>query len=111
MNSAVKSIQAIYPLSPMQEGMLFHSLLEPESDAYVNQLAVTLLGELDEAAFQQAWQYIVDRHEILRTLFIWEHRKRPLQAVRRTVTLPWRLVDLGAVPAADRTRHLDRLLS
>ena len=82
-----KNIQDIYPLSPMQEGMLFHSLLEPNSGAYIIQIAYELHGQLNIAAFAQAWQKIIDRHSILRTAFVWDNLEQPLQVVGKIVKI------------------------
>ncbi len=84
-----KNIESIYPLSSMQQGMLFHTLYAPGSGVYVEQLSCTLLGYLDIQAFEQAWQHVVQRHAVLRTLFVWENRKKPLQVVRKVVDLAW----------------------
>jgi NRPS condensation-like uncharacterized protein len=84
-----KNIESIYPLSSMQQGMLFHTLYAPGSGVYVEQLSCTLLGYLDIHAFEQAWQHVVQRHAVLRTLFVWENRKKPLQVVRKVVDLAW----------------------
>lgn len=70
-----------YPLSATQRGMLFHSLLQPDSGVYVVQLAFTLRGRLDEAAFDAAWQGLAARHDVLRTAFAWEKLAAPLQVV------------------------------
>lgn len=92
------NIEAIYPLSPMQQGMLFHTLYTPESGVYFEQLCFTLKGTLDVAAFERAWQALVDRHPVLRTVFAWETRDKPLQVVRRRVALPWRIYDWRELP-------------
>src|SRR5687768_8508193 len=80
-----KNIEAIYPLSPMQEGLLFHNALEPSSGAYVEQLECTLRGRLDIKAFGRAWQHVVDRHGVLRTGFFSKALQKPLQIVSRQV--------------------------
>ncbi len=67
-----KNIESIYPLSPMQEGMLFHSLYEPESGVYFEQFSFTVHGNLDVSAFELAWRQVVERHPALRTLFCLE---------------------------------------
>ena len=67
-----RQIEDIYPLSPMQEGMLFHSLYSPGSDLYFEQFSCRLQGDLDIAAFKQSWQEVVNRHSILRTACVWE---------------------------------------
>ncbi len=66
------NLEAIYPLSPMQEGLLFHSLYASRSEAYFEQFAYTLHGDLDVQAFKHTWQQVVTYHPILRTLFLWE---------------------------------------
>jgi hypothetical protein len=66
----MKNIADFYPLSPMQQGMLFHSLYAPDSGVYVEQTAYTLRGPLDVEAFVRAWQRVVDRHPVLRTAFM-----------------------------------------
>ncbi|MDB4970228.1 MAG: amino acid adenylation domain protein, partial [Myxococcales bacterium] len=75
-----RDIEAIYPLSPMQEGMLFHTLLEPASGVYFEQMSCVLVG-VDLDAFEKAWQQTVARHAVLRTSFWWEGLPRPLQCV------------------------------
>ncbi len=87
--SKKKQIEAIYPLSPLQQGILFHSLYDNSSSIYVSQLSCALSGDLDIAAFKQAWQRVVDRHAVLRTMFVWEGQRKPLQIVRQQVDLPW----------------------
>jgi amino acid adenylation domain-containing protein/non-ribosomal peptide synthase protein (TIGR01720 family) len=84
-----KNVAAIYPLTPMQQGMLFHTLYKPESTLYFEQLCCTLQGELDAAKFAEAWQQVSDRHAVLRTAFIWENVNKPLQVVGKVVNLPW----------------------
>jgi amino acid adenylation domain-containing protein len=88
MKSSSK-IEDIYPLSPMQQGMLFHSLYAPESGVYFEQLSYALHGPLDVSALKQAWQHVIARHAILRTVFVWEGRDKPLQVVRKQTRLPW----------------------
>lgn len=79
MNS--ENIQDIYPLSPMQQGMLFHSIYSPESGAYIEQTFSDLVGDLNVAAFEQAWQAVIDRNPVLRTAFVWEGVDEPMQVV------------------------------
>ncbi|WP_375475181.1 amino acid adenylation domain-containing protein [uncultured Nostoc sp.] len=84
-----KNIENFYPLSPMQQGILYHSLAAPKSGNYFEQYSWTLYGKLNITAFHSAWQHIVERHSILRTCFVWEGLKEPVQVVHRQVTLPW----------------------
>lgn len=87
------SIQDIYPLSPTQQGMLFHSLMERNSGVYVVQVGFTLRGPLDESKFIAAWQHLVQRHDVLRTAFVWEKLESPLQVVGKKVALPFETLD------------------
>jgi amino acid adenylation domain-containing protein/non-ribosomal peptide synthase protein (TIGR01720 family) len=75
-----RSIEDIYPLSPMQQGMLFHALRDGEDDVYVNQLAIELRG-VDPARLREAWQAVSDRHAVLRTGFVWQHASGATQQV------------------------------
>ncbi len=63
------NISDIYELTPMQQGMLFHTLYTEGSDAYVEQFNYNLTGNLDIELFQQSWQEVVNRHNVLRTSF------------------------------------------
>ncbi|NLR57678.1 amino acid adenylation domain-containing protein [Chitinophaga polysaccharea] len=72
-------VQDMYPLSPMQEGMLFHSLLDPAS--YLVQFSYTLKGNIDVTAMQTAFSQLVQRYDVLRTVFVYEGMERPLQLV------------------------------
>ncbi|WP_414584620.1 amino acid adenylation domain-containing protein [Scytonema sp. PCC 10023] len=82
-----KNIEDIYPLSGMQQGMLFHSLYAPSSGVDFTQLSCILRGNLNVSAFEQAWQQVVARHSVLRTAFVWEHLSEPLQVVYRQVKI------------------------
>jgi len=96
-------IEAIFPLTPVQQGMLFHSLSEEGGSAYVNQLIVDLAGPLDPQAFEQAWHWTARRHGALRTTFAWKHGKAPVQIVHRRAPLDWRVE-----PATDLDAFLER---
>jgi len=87
--SPKRELEAIYPLSPLQEGLLFHSLYDNSSSMYVSHLSCALSGELDILAFKQAWERVVERHDVLRTIFVWEGLNKPLQVVRQQVDSPW----------------------
>lgn len=104
-----KQIEDIYPLSPMQQGMLFHSLLAPNSGAYLVQVCFEIHESLDLSRFKQAWQQVVDRHSILRTAFAWEQLDQPLQAVGRQVKLPLEYLDWQALSAAEQQEQQQAL--
>src|SRR5918996_2307571 len=84
-----KNVEDIYPLSPLQQGLLFHTLYAPDSEVYREQMSCRLKGDLNGSAFQQAWGQVVQQHALLRTAFYWEELSEPLQVVHRQVKLPW----------------------
>src|SRR3954471_12658682 len=100
-----KNVEDLYPLSPLQQGMLFHTLYSPGSGAYLEQLAMTLVGPVDPDAFQRAWQRVVDRHPVLRSGFVWEGVPQPLQVVLRQFELPFEYEDWSALPVGERERR------
>ncbi|MGG7637891.1 condensation domain-containing protein, partial [Pseudomonas sp. ES1] len=86
---APDTVEDLYPLSPMQQGMLFHALYEQGSGEYINQLRLDLSG-LDPQRFRQAWQAALDNHDILRTRFLWEGGlPQALQLVHKQVEVPF----------------------
>lgn len=87
------SIQDIYPLTPTQQGMLFHSLQQPGSGVYVVQVSFVLSGMIDHDAARAAWQALVMRHDVLRTAFVWENQAQPLQIVGKKSSVPYQLED------------------
>ncbi|HEX8852042.1 MAG TPA: amino acid adenylation domain-containing protein, partial [Pyrinomonadaceae bacterium] len=101
-----KNVEDLYSLSPLQQGLLFHTLYAPESGVYVEQLSCTLNGELNLDAFGRAWQQTIERHPILRTAFVWEGLDEPVQVVRRSVRLPFAQEDWRALPAAEQEERL-----
>jgi microcystin synthetase protein McyB len=105
-----KNVESIYPLSPMQEGMLFHSLYTPNSGVYCTQTLITINGKINVAAFKQAWEKVVEHYAVLRTFFLWEKRQKPLQIVRKQVELPWNYLDWRDFSPTEQQQRLDLLL-
>jgi amino acid adenylation domain-containing protein len=78
-------IEDIYELSPLQQGLLFHSLYDGDADVYVNQRSFLIDGPLDPDALADAWKQAVGAHPALRTSFHWDGLDKPLQVVHRDV--------------------------
>lgn len=74
-------IQKIYPLSPMQEGMLYHSLLDKDSKTYFEQICFTFQGNLKLEIFEKSLNILITKHDIFRTNFVAEKIKEPVQVV------------------------------
>ncbi|MFE1293050.1 condensation domain-containing protein, partial [Streptomyces sp. NPDC058751] len=104
-------LEDILPLSPLQEGMLFHSVYDVTApDVYAAQLVVDLEGTLDREALRAAASGLLARHGNLRAGFRFQGLSRSAQIVPRQVSLPWRDVDLTDVPAAERGAAADRVV-
>ena len=82
------NIQDIYPLAPLQEGILFHHHLQSIGDAYLGYSLFTIDSFARCEAFLAAFQSVVDRHDILRTAIVWKTLSEPVQVVWRHVLLP-----------------------
>ncbi|MFH8609682.1 non-ribosomal peptide synthase/polyketide synthase [Streptomyces sp. NPDC018029] len=104
-----RDVEDLLPLTPLQEGMLFHRLVGGDDDVYVDQAALLLEGVSDPDALALAWQRVTDRTPALRTSVVWEGVPVPLQVVHRRVEVPVAQLDWRDVDAGERTERLDRL--
>jgi len=90
---AKADVKNIYPLSPMQEGMLFHALHDA-GGAYIEQLSYRIVGNIDLNLFRAAWEELVRRHDVLRTIFVHKDVPRPLQIVLNRWRVDFSTVEL-----------------
>lgn len=102
-----KNVDAVFPLSPMQRGMLLHALHAPGEDPGALHLRCTLTGELDLEAFRYAVAHVTQRHPVLRTIVRWKGLDEPLQIVLRTAELPIAVEDLRQLDVAEQHAHLE----
>ncbi|MEU9026480.1 amino acid adenylation domain-containing protein [Streptomyces sp. NPDC048383] len=107
---AKSGLEDILPLSPLQEGMLFHNLFDAdELDAYNVQVFIELEGRVDAQRLRGATTAMLRRHSNLRAAFRHEGLKRPVQLIPREVVVPWREEDLSALPADRREAAAEAL--
>ncbi|HEY4939136.1 MAG TPA: amino acid adenylation domain-containing protein, partial [Actinomycetota bacterium] len=106
-----RSVEDIYPLTPLQEGMLFHSLVDAEGRAYLTQLTLRLSGVGDPQALDLAVRRLVDRTPILRSSVVWEGVDEPLQVVHREVVVPIAHHDWRHLANSERDGELQKLLA
>ncbi|MFD1832035.1 non-ribosomal peptide synthase/polyketide synthase [Streptomyces desertarenae] len=106
-----RAVADLYPLTPMQAGMLFHSLMDPEGRTYVNQVQLVLSGVTDPHALAEAWQRTVDANPMLRTRLVWQETAEPLQVVQHRATVPVTHHDWSGWPAERCERETAALLA
>lgn len=99
-------VEDTYGLTPLQAGMLFHSLDAPNSGTYLNQQSYTLRGHLDLLAFRHAFERVIARHQVLRTAFAWDASREPRQVVHRRAELPWEEHDWRELSRDEQERRL-----
>lgn len=108
-----RNIETILPLAPLQEGILFHTLLAEDRGIYMPQMAYFLSGPIDAARLRAAWDQVLARHSALRSGVHWEERDEPFQVVYRKLplnweTLDWRAQDADAALAAQFEQNRQR---
>ena len=108
LRQAGPDVEDLYPLTPTQQGILFHALLS--SSAYFEQDSWTITSALDLPAFLRAWSVCLQRHTILRSSFHWEGLEAPLQVVHSQVELPFELLDWSHLPAAEQRTRFEQLI-
>lgn len=97
-------LQDAYPLTPMQEGLLYEYQLNPDSEAYFEQMTFDLEGNLDKKTFNSSWHMLVNRHPVLRSIFVSKGLKYPLQLVLKLQNFPIDWEDLTHVESETRKK-------
>ncbi|GAB2705960.1 hypothetical protein GCM10027089_30490 [Nocardia thraciensis] len=105
------ALSDVWPLSPLQSGLLFHALMAQATvDIYTTQARVDLGGTLDTGRLRAAAQAIVDRYPNLRAAFVPDSGGHAVQLIMDSVEVPWREVDLTHLPESERAAELERLV-
>lgn len=97
-----RTVQDIYSLTPMQEGILFHYLEDQTSKGYYEQRTFKLAGVIDKDILQASFQQLVDRYDVFRTNFVYKKTKRPRQIVFESREVRINYLDLSALPEAEK---------
>ncbi|PIB44648.1 non-ribosomal peptide synthetase [Pseudomonas sp. 2822-15] len=103
-------IEDVYPLTPMQEGLLLHTLLEPGTGLYYMQDRYRINSALDPERFAQAWQAVIARHEALRASFCWNVGEDMLQVIHKPGSTPIDYLDWSNDAEAEQEPRLQALL-
>jgi amino acid adenylation domain-containing protein/non-ribosomal peptide synthase protein (TIGR01720 family) len=106
----IKKIEDIYPLSPLQSGLLFSALANTESDAYLVQTLYTFDGKIVSEILNLACQKINEHYSIFKTGFIWEDLEFPLQFIQKKTDLLWRIEDWHHLSPDEQSLKLKKLL-
>ncbi|RSM55269.1 non-ribosomal peptide synthetase [Amycolatopsis sp. WAC 01376] len=109
VEALVPNVHDIWPLSPLQEGLLFHAVDERGPDVYAGMRTLALDGPLDVARFRASWQTLLDRHPALRASFHQLGSGTAVQAVAREVALPWQETDLSHLPEDEAPAEFERI--
>ncbi|MFD9670196.1 condensation domain-containing protein, partial [Rhodococcus sp. NPDC059968] len=106
------ALSDVWPLSPLQEGLLFHALVSEESvDAYVVQLVLELRGDVDPERLRRAGQVLLDRHANLRTAFVPDTNAGPVQVVHDHVAAQWSELDLSGLDEDAQRSAMTRVMA
>ena len=106
----LENVADLYPLTPMQQGMLFHALTDPAGSVFVNQMSIQLHGPVAERELRNATERLIARHPALRSAFVWDGLEQPLQVVREQVAVEWASHDWSGLSDADQNRMLEKFL-
>ncbi|MFJ4788509.1 amino acid adenylation domain-containing protein [Streptomyces sp. NPDC088794] len=111
LESDVEGLTDVWPLAPLQEGLLFHALYDEQAaDVYVEQMVLGLDGPLDAEVLRASWQVLLGRHPSLRAGFRQvAGLERPVRVVVDEAVLPWRQEDLSGRDEADAWAESERL--
>ncbi|QCI11573.1 amino acid adenylation domain-containing protein [Pseudomonas putida] len=107
---ASSAIEDVFPLTPMQEGLLLHTLLEPGTGIYFMQDRYSIDSALDVERFDRAWRAVVARHEALRASFCWNTGEQMLQIIHRGDGDGVEFLDWSALPADQHEARLQAML-
>lgn len=84
-------VEDVQPLTPMQSGMLFHYIDNPNSKVYLEQMCIELNGNIHKDYFEKAWEIVIDNNEVLRAVYRWDKLENPVQIILKKIELPVRI--------------------
>ncbi|MEV6875260.1 non-ribosomal peptide synthase/polyketide synthase [Amycolatopsis sp. NPDC051128] len=105
-----RTVEDVYPLTPMQSGMVFHSLVDGAAGTYLNQVRLRLTGITDPDRLARAWHEVVAATPVLRSRVVWDGLDEPVQVVERAATVPVVQLDWTALDDEERARERERFL-
>ena len=103
-------IEDIYPLSPLQEGLLFHSLYNNNTAAYIVQFQCDIVGEFSKTSFEKAWKHLMEAHTILRTGIHTKNISIPIQCVYKNIEVPLATIDYSDLTAEEQSKAIEKFV-
>jgi len=110
-NGKKSNIEAILPLTELQQGMLIHHLSNPLQDEGFLHVGFRLKGSLNTHFFKKAWELAVERHQVLRSSVHWENIRTPVQLIRGVSEPNWTILDWTDINLAEQSIRLEGLKS
>lgn len=109
LGHSIRHIEDIYPLTALQQGILYHALEMPETDAYFYQRGFLLRGALSVPHFRRAWEVVANRHAVLRSDYRWEGLSAPVQIANKFATVQIMETDWRELEESEQWARLDDL--
>ncbi len=106
-----RNVKNLYALTPLQEGILFHSLMDESGSTYFEQACFNVNGQVNVACFQKAWNELIRRHDVLRTIFVMKNVPQPLQIVLKQRELAIGLEDITHLASKAQDEHIEEFRS
>ncbi len=106
-----RNVKNLYALTPLQEGILFHSLMDASGSTYFEQACFNVNGQVNVAFFQKAWNELIRRHDALRTIFVMKNVPQPLQIVLKQRELTIRVEDITHLTPEDQDDRIEAFRS
>ena len=104
-----RNVEDIISLTSMQEGMLFHYIMEPDSTEYHEQINIELSGEINLDLFKKAWSFVIETNEMLRTIYRWKNIDKPVQVVLKNHEVIIQNYNLSDKSSLEKERFLDEI--
>ena len=98
-----EKVKDVYELTPMQEGMLFHKLLGKDKNSYFEQSSFRIIGRLEVELFEKGINKLIERYDVLRTIFIYEHQKRTRQVVLKEAKVKICFENISDLTSSEKT--------
>lgn len=97
-------IEDVMGLTPMQEGILYHYLMNPDAAQYYEQYSYKVKGKIEISHFVNAWRQVLIQNEVLRTTFRWDNISNPIQIILKDVPLTVCIHDISHLPVGEKEK-------